>query len=249
MLLDFFTEFVAEEQKVCKVWVYKDIFTQEKMSLFQHYINQAIQNQTRINVEGRNFNLGGQHVTLAGTHHRHDYIKIWSINNFKEYYYQTNDSIYDWCKDNIRRNLSPGLRNLVEVIEQANAFKDIGTVIPVRFFVNYFKAGVPMELHTDGGRYELNLDLEKNDLWSATYYLQVPKVGGELWFPGLFEHKPEVNSLALFNGNHALHGVKASPEDDVDRVSITVRYARVADLILPGDLDKFLYKPKLEFLI
>ena len=106
-----------------------------------------------------------------------------------------------------------------------------------------------MQLHIDGGRYDLNLDLEINDLWSATYYLQVPREGGELWFPDAFEYRPEVNSLALFNGNRILHGVKASPIDDLDRISITVRYAAVKDLILPGSIDKFLYKPNLETLI
>lgn len=236
-------------ESTCKIWVYKDILEQKRMSLFDHYIRQSLDGDTRINVEGRKFELYGQQVNLAGTAFRHNYIKIWSLLDYKEYYYQTADTVYDWYQSKLA-DLAPGLRQLVDVVkDNVEVFKDKGPVIPLRFFVNVFPAGQAMDLHIDGTKESLNIDLEEGDLWSATYYLQVPKVGGELWFPNTdFSFRPEVNSLAIFNGNKFYHGVKGVPHDDLDRISITIRYAAVNEMFWPGHPDKFLYKPNLDVL-
>lgn len=236
-----------EELETCKIWVYDDVLTDSQASSFKHILLQALQGDTRINYEGRTFTIGNESVSLIGTQARHNYIKIWSIVDYKDYYYQTKDTVYDWCHGVLNKDLHPALRYLVDAIEhQADVFKG-KQVIPLRFFVNVFPEGQAMELHVDGNRYEIPIDMEYGDLWSATYYLQVPSQGGgQLWFPKTdFEYMPKVNSMAIFNGNKFTHGVKSGPPSSDNRISITVRYAVVDDLMLPGHPDKWLYKPDL----
>jgi len=240
---------IAGSKSLCKIRVYRDIFSNGKMSLFHHYINQALEGKSRINPEQRFFVVDGQRVNLAGTHFRHNYIKLWAANDYKEFYYQTPETIQEWCWKNTRTNLSTGLRALMDEIEKSDMFDEIGPVVPLRFFVNHFPPDFCMDLHIDASRQEMPVDLENDDLWSVTYYLKVPKEGGELWFQDTdFEYKPEINTLAVFNGNKAYHGVKGVPAGDSDRISITIRYAEIKDLMLPGHPDKFLYKPNIEAL-
>lgn len=248
MHLDRYAELTLQTSPgVCKVWVYDDVLTANQAAAFKHILLQALDGDTRLNNENRTFNINGETVNLVGTHARHNYIKIWSIVDYKQYYYQTNDTVYDWCHEILNRDLHPALKYLVTAIEQKSDVFTGKKVIPLRFFVNVFPSGQAMEPHVDGNRYEIPLDMEYGDLWSATYYLQVPtKGGGQLWFTDTdFEYMPKVNSLAIFNGNKFEHGVKGGPEGSEDRISITVRYAFVDDLMLPGHPDKWLYKPDL----
>ena len=253
MLLDSYTELsgidVFDGDSTCKIWVYKDIFPLEKISLFNHYIKQAIDRQTRMNHEGISFSHAGEKVKLLGKQLRHNYIKIWDLLSYPEYYYQTADSVKVWAKEQITKDLPHALRSLVDIIAANAEPLQSDDCIPLRFFVNVFPGGEPMAMHIDGTPHQLNIDIENKDMWSATYYLQVPEQGGELWFPKTeFSINPEVNTLAIFNGNKFMHGVKASPADSRDRISITVRYAKINDMFWPGHPDKFLYKPDLEAL-
>ncbi len=251
MHLDRYTELntpnLLAEPDTCKIWIYDDVLTENQASSFKHILLQSLRGDTRINYEHRTFNIGDQSVALTGSAIRHNYIKLWSIVDYQQYYYQTNETVYDWCHSVLTRDLHPALKFLVQAIEQGSDVFTGKRVIPLRFFVNVFPSGQAMEVHVDGNRYEIPLDLEYGNLWSATYYLQVPtEGGGQLWFPNTdFEYMPKVNSMAIFNGNKFNHGVKGGPDGSTDRISITVRYAFVDELRLPGHPDKWLYKPDL----
>jgi hypothetical protein len=253
MILDTYSELsgidILDEASICKIWVYKDVLPSSKLSLFNHFIKQATERRTRLNTEGISFSHNGEKIKLLGKASRHNYIKIWDLLTYPEYYYQTADTIKGWVKEQLTKDYPPALRMLADVIaEHAEPLRS-EDVIPLRFFINVFPGGEPMAIHSDGIMHQINMDMEEKDMWSATYYLQVPKHGGELWFPKTdFMYRPEVNSLAIFNGNKFKHGVRASAHDDCDRISITVRYTKINDMFWPGHPDKFLYKPNLETL-
>jgi len=243
------TENVYGDADTLYIQAYEDVLPESAVRSFSHYINQVILQRTRNNSEGRNFNFNGSNVKLSGTAQRHNYTKIWDISDYAEYYSQTADTIAEFYQSKLQ-DISPGLRQLISAIDTADILAD-GDYIALRMFVNSFPNGQCMEVHLDGEKYKINLDLETANLWSATFYLEVSEEGGELWFPGLgITHKPKLNSMVIFNGNKFYHGVTEVPGTyDGKRVSITVRYAKVDDLILPGSVDKFLYKPNLETLI
>lgn len=242
-------ENVYGDADTLNIQVYEDVLPASAIRSFSHYINQVTLQQTRINVEGRNFNINGSNVKLSGTAQRHNYIKIWDISDYAEYYSQTKDSIMEFYHSKLQ-DITPGLRQLISAIDRTDIF-DNGEYVALRLVVNSFPNGQCMEVHLDGDKYKINVDLETADLWSATFYLEVPEEGGELWFPSLgIKHKPVLNSMVIFNGNKFYHGVTEVPNTyQGHRVSITVRYAKVDDLMLPGSVDKFLYKPNLESMI
>jgi Rps23 Pro-64 3,4-dihydroxylase Tpa1-like proline 4-hydroxylase len=242
-------ENVYGDADTLNIQVYEDVLSASAIGSFSHYINQATLQQTRHNVEGRNFNINGSNVKLSGTAQRHNYIKIWDIGEYAEYYSQTKDSIIEFYQRKLQ-DITPGLRQFVSAIGRADIFAD-DEYVALRLFVNCFPNGQCMEVHLDGDKYKINVDLETNNLWSSTFYLEVPEEGGELWFPNLgIKHKPKLNSMVIFNGNKFYHGVTEVPNTyQGQRISITVRYAKVKDLMLPGSVDKFVFKPKLETLI
>jgi hypothetical protein len=232
-------------QDLCRIWMYDNVLPTKSIPLFAHFLKQATDRQTRLNSEGRSMVVDGKKINLGGWHKRHDYIKLWDILDYREYYHQTADTVKAWSETKLQ-TLPAALKQLIDLIEQ----HEKEPFVVLRFFVNLFPADTAMEIHSDGEKFRLNMDLEEKDLWSATYYLQLPEQGGELWFPGTdFCHKPSLNSFAIFNGNKFMHGVKGSPLGDRDRISITIRYAKIADMFWPGHPDKFLYKPNLDTLI
>jgi len=242
-------ENVYGDADTLNIQVYEDVLPSSAIRSFSHYINQVALQQNRNNTEGRNFNVNGGNVKLSGTAQRHNYTKIWDISEYAEYYSQTKDTVVEFYQRKLQ-DITPGLRQFVSAIGRADIFDD-GEYVALRIFVNSFPNGQCMEVHLDGDKYKINVDVETDNLWSATFYLEVSEEGGELWFPKLgIKHKPKLNSMVIFNGNKFYHGVTEVPNTyDGKRVSITVRYAKVDDLILPGSVDKFLYKPNLETLI
>lgn len=229
----------------CKMWLYDNVLPENSIPLFAHFLKQATDKQTKLNVEGRSMIVDGKKINLGGWHQKHDYINLWDITDYKQYYYQTADTVEAWSKTKLQ-TLPPALRQLIDAVDD----HEKEPYVVLRFSVNLFRPDQAMEVHTDGEKFRINMDLEEKDLWSATYYLQLPDQGGELWFPGTdFNHKPNLNSFAIFNGNKFMHGVKGSPLGDRDRISITIRYAKIADMFWPGHPDKFLYKPNLDTLI
>lgn len=242
-------ENVFGEDDTLNIQIYENVLPSSAIKSFSHFIDQVISQKSRNNSEGRNFNFNGSNVKLSGTAQRHNYTKIWDISDYAEYYSQTADTITEFYQSKLQ-DISPGLRQLISAIDNADLFAN-DNYIALRIFVNSFPNGQCMEVHIDGDKYKINLDLETANLWSATFYLEVSEEGGELWFPELgITHKPTLNSLAIFNGNKFYHGVTEVPGTyDGKRVSITVRYAKVSDLVFPGSVDKFLYKPNLESLI
>lgn len=221
-----------------EVWTYQNFLNPNVHQLINFYVNN-LKNDVFDNYEGRTITNDGISYRLKDTAEHRRYHKLWNLTYSPNYWDQTNDTIYEWAKTQYRQIMHPAMKLLVDKVLTVPPFNnDQENWIAIRGIFNLLKPGIPLDPHQDGMSFIM--DTEKYPMYSATYYIDVPGEGGEFWDERGFLYKPSNNDLLINIGSKYIHGVRASTEF---RIGVSIRFVRSTDLLLPGSVDKLLYKP------
>ena len=216
------------------VWVYKNCLSSNEFTSVRHYLTNVTANNP-FNYEGRTLNVDSKKYTMIGSSQYRNYYKLWQLTDIDGYWNNTNQTILKWAKENYLKIINPNILLLINRIYQYHPL-DQTTWIPIRGIMNVLLPGHFLDRHIDNDEY-----LSKNNnVTSATFYVKTDGDGGFFWDERGILHKPEENSVLLNKGGKIAHGVSTS---DKLRLAITIRFYNIEDLILPGSIDKLLYKP------
>lgn len=172
--------------------------------------------------------------------------KIFDLPESQEWYYQTNDTMYDWAQTTLGKTIHPRIFQILEKIKTLPPFNDTENKwIPIRGLINVLSYEKILEYHCDTDPTIYNAPLSEIEQYSITIYLNSVSDGGEFWIdsdPG-FVYRPIPNSAFVFNGGVAIHGVSMNLDKDrTTRKAVTFRLVNIDSLMLPGHPDKFLMK-------
>jgi|688.fasta_scaffold36804_4 hypothetical protein len=192
---------------------------------------------------------GKAHATANQRNFYDDYDrKLFDLPENQEWYYQTKDTIYDWSREILGRNIHPRFFQVLEKIKTLPPFNDEPNKwIPIRGLINVLAYEKTLDYHIDGEPAIYNTSVNEINQYSITIYLNSVSDGGEFWIDGDpgFVYRPVPNSAFVFNGGVALHGVSMNLDKDrTTRKAVTFRLIHTDSLLLPGDPDKFLMKTK-----
>lgn len=218
------------------IWIYENFLNHAIFEQLKNFLL-SIKDNTRANFEGRGFSHNNTTYRLLGTGHYRPYMKLWDLSHNPAYWKQTNASFSKWASKQYVDLIPPIVRILISKINLVNPLNN-KTVIPLRGILNILKPGVALDGHLDGEGFLSDTSI--SNVYSATFYADVEGEGGEYWDERGVIHKPKNNSLLINIGNKWTHGVRPS---DKMRLGMTVRFYEVNDLILPGDVNKLLYRP------
>jgi len=186
-------------------------------------------------VDGKTYRISNGNVFGTLKYHQ-----LWYLPQTEDYWNQTNETISAWANKQYANEIHPACRFLIKKALSVSPFTEYkGTWIAIRGIFNILPAGRNLDPHIDGMYYIM--DCEKHSTYSAIYYADVEDEGGEYWDERGFLHKPTNNSLMINDGSKWFHGVRATKNKE--RLGMVIRFIRDCDLILPGSIDKLLYKP------
>ena len=185
----------------------------------------------------------GKETSLMGYFRNRPFRKVWHLGHYPGYWQQSKETIYDFALNTaLPAMLHPILLRLIRKCKEVSILQE--DWIPTRTIVNLLGNGRTLDGHCDANLNETDIDGEAHTV-SATLYIRLPSKGGNLWFADGFVSHPTENSLAIFNGAHAYHGVSAVNDEDPNfvRFALTTRFVRARDLLFPADA-AMLYPPK-----
>jgi len=222
------------------VWIQQNLLEKNSYQSICSYLNNS-KDEIINNSEGRKFSYGDKSFNIKNTNEKHLYHLLWYLPYVPGYYDQTNDTISKWASTKYHQLMHPAVRYLKDRIQEMAPFSDYdGEWVVLRGVFNLLDPGAELWPHTDGTPYIM--DIYKYQTYSATYYANVDREGGEFWDERGFIYKPINNSLLVNLGTKWIHGVKPSSQY---RLGITMRFVKATDLCLPGSIDKLLYKPSM----
>lgn len=216
------------------VWVYENFLTIQQQQHIGAYL-EGLEGNLAFNFEGRKINFNNKDYTLMGVRSYRPYYKLWQLRELDGYWNQTPETIFGWAEYNYKKLIPLTFLTLAKKILTLAPLKDKPYII-TRGIYNLLPPGQALDKHADGDAY-----CTKGTTMSATYYIKNEGEGGEFWDErGLF-FKPKENSVLINIGSKWLHGVAPCTKK---RLGITFRFVLPEDLILPGSIDKLLYKPQ-----
>ena len=222
------------------LWVHENVLDVSTFNALKSLSDFLISDQRHtMNEETREL-IGstGEPMRLIAFSTERNYSKLWHLPGHKEYWFQTNETIFSWVEQELKK-IHPALRMMLSRFRNFAPFDDGDEWIPYRGIFNHLKPGVALEPHIDGsGGFEV--DDNKHSIYSSTIYFTIPEEGGMFWDELGFIIKPKINMLLINKSNRIRHGVTAGNET---RLGFTVRWAKAKELILPGHPDKLLWKP------
>jgi len=185
---------------------------------------------------------GDKKVKLGLNHFNNRYQNvIYDLTFHKDYWYQTNTTIYDWALYTITDSVSPYFIKFLHTMLSLEPFNQ-KQYVPHRLHLNYLPTNEGLGLHLDGTSLFYKKEQTEVNQLSLTFYTEnhIEGQGGELYTINGFVFKPQENVAIAMNGNQVLHGVTHNINNK-PRYAFTVRWSYIDDLFLPGHPDKHLY--------
>lgn len=207
----------------------------------RNFLNMSL---ASVNYDAKIIDKGDKKVDLVSIHSDRKFRKLWHISGEKDYWSQSKTTIFEWGWKAVRKEVHPLLFQHLLKVKDLPLLKDENW-IPVRGLMNILKNGKTLDGHFDGIVHEC--DMEKpTQVFSVTYYLDIPSSGGKLWSSDRFSFVPLQNSIVMFDGSRMYHGVTAPNDVDPNfvRLAFTARFIKAEDLIFPAD-GPMLYPPKI----
>jgi hypothetical protein len=228
---------------ITTAYLYHNLLTESEFnSLLAYYEQISVYgvdyDQSSYTFKGKTYYTANQRQ--FGTHYDR---KIIDLTDYKEYYYQTPETIAEWAKHTIGTNVHPRIFKIIEKIKMLEPFnRDPEKYIILRGLTNVIVHEQVLSIHTDQDPGIYKVPLYEADEYSITIYLNTVSHGGEFWIDGDpgFVYKPIPNTAFAFRGGSVYHGVNKNLDENKNtRKAVTFRLAHIDSLYLPGTPDKF----------
>jgi hypothetical protein len=231
------------------LYKYTDVYSDKFYKTLKDTVISHLTNYNKLTylTHRTSFSLEGKRLHIA-SHAQNDRLQkvVYDLTFVKEYWDQTNDTIYDWAWDYLQNNIHPVFFQHINTFRNLKPHTDdMDSWIPFRWHINYLDYSRYLHLHADMNHQYFNTPLcHEARARSLTFYLHdhVEGHGGELYFLNGHIHKPIQNEGVLINGNAVLHGINSNMNPDkTPRLAFTTRWAHKDDLYLPGSVNKAMY--------
>lgn len=193
-------------------------------------------NTSVIRHEGKEFKLG-----LNSYNNRYQNV-LYDISFHPDYWYQTNETVFDWGLNIIDKTLSPNFLKFVYKMCNLEPFTN-KQYIPYRLHINYLPQDEGLGVHLDCHPMLFKEEFENINQYSLTFYTEdsLEDQGGEIYTINGWSYKPKANTAIAMNGHQVGHGVTYNTSSS-PRLAFTTRWAHINDLFLPGHPDKHVWK-------
>lgn len=226
-------------------YIYRNLLDNQHLTNLKKEIYHIIQNDNKttfltnsavLNHDGKKFKIG------SNSHNNRYQNVLYDISFHTEYWYQTQDSIYDWGLNAIKQTASPNFLKFIYKMTSLTPF-DTKEYLPYRLHINYLPENEGLGIHVDSNPIMYINELEDINQYSLTFYTEdsLENEGGEIYTLNGWSYKPKSNTAIAMNGHQVGHAVTHNMSKE-PRLAFTIRWAKITDLFLPGHPNKHVWK-------